>query len=101
MIALCRLCKLPARYVSGYLVGEGPMHAWVEVLLPSKRPGEGIAWPFDPTHDRTVSLRYLTVAVGRDYADVSPTRGTFRAATGGTLSSHQFVGLTAVQARLI
>jgi transglutaminase-like putative cysteine protease len=101
MIALCRLCDLPARYVSGHLLGEGPMHAWVEVLLPSSDPGEGVACPFDPTHDRTVSLRYVTVAVGRDFGDVSPTRGTFRAARGGWLSSRQFVSLIAVQIRLI
>lgn len=101
MIALCRLCELPARYVSGHLLGEGPMHAWVEVLLPSATPGEGVACPFDPTHDRTVSLRYLTVAVGRDYGDVSPTRGTFRSSRGGWLSSRQFVSLIAVQIRLI
>ena len=98
MIALCRLCDIPARYVSGHLLGEGAMHAWVEVLLPSAQHlGEGIAWPFDPTHDRPLSLCYLTVAVGRDYADVSPTRGTFRAASGGCLSSHECVSLTAVQ----
>jgi transglutaminase-like putative cysteine protease len=97
MIALCRLCDIPARYVSGHLVGDGPMHAWVEVLLPSSNPGEAIVWPFDPTHDRPVSLAYLTVAVGRDYSDVSPTRGTFRAATRGRLSSTESVNLTAVQ----
>ena len=34
MLALCRLNDLPARYVSGHLLGEGGTHAWVEVLLP-------------------------------------------------------------------
>ena len=34
MLALCRLCDLPARYVSGHLLGEGGTHAWVDVLLP-------------------------------------------------------------------
>jgi transglutaminase-like putative cysteine protease len=98
MIAVCRLCGIPARYVSGHLLGEGAMHAWVEVMLPSEEhPGEGAAWPFDPTHDRATSLSYLTVAVGRDYADVSPTRGTFRAPTPGTLSSQRSVSLTTVQ----
>jgi transglutaminase-like putative cysteine protease len=98
MIAICRLCGIPARYVSGHLVGEGAMHAWVEVLLPSAEyPQEAIAWPFDPTHDRAPSLSYLTVAVGRDYGDVSPTRGTFRAPASGRLSSHWCVSLTEVQ----
>jgi transglutaminase-like putative cysteine protease len=98
MIALCRLCDIPARYVSGHLLGEGSMHAWVEVLLPSpEHQAEGIAWPLDPTHDRPLSLCYLTVAVGRDYSDVSPTRGTFTAPVGGCLSSHECVSLTAVE----
>ena len=34
MLALCRLCGLPARYVSGHVLGEGGTHAWVEVLVP-------------------------------------------------------------------
>lgn len=100
MIALARLCGLPARYVSGHLLGEGAMHAWVEVLAPgNERPEEGVAWPFDPTHGRGTSLSYLTVAVGRDFADVSPTRGTFRAARGGRLSSLQSVSLTGLRYR--
>ena len=37
MLALCRLLGIPARYVSGYLVGEGGTHAWVEVLQPLTR----------------------------------------------------------------
>jgi transglutaminase-like putative cysteine protease len=98
MLALCRLCGLPARYVSGHLIGEGSMHAWVEVLLRSaERPGEGIAYAFDPTHGRSTSLSYLTVAVGRDYADVSPTRGTYRASTKGLLSSQRRVSVTGVE----
>ena len=98
MIALCRLCGLPSRYVSGHLLGEGAMHAWVEVLLPSaERPGDGLAWPFDPTHARLAMPGYLTVAVGRDFSDVSPTWGTFRAPAGGWLASQQSARLTAVQ----
>ena len=33
MIALCRAIGLPARYVSGHLLGEGGTHAWVEVIV--------------------------------------------------------------------
>ncbi len=33
MLALCRAAGLPARYVSGHLVGEGGSHAWVEVVV--------------------------------------------------------------------
>jgi transglutaminase-like putative cysteine protease len=88
MLALCRLCGLPARYVSGHLVGEGGSHAWVEVLLPAADDSAGlVAVAFDPTNDRRADLRYLTVAVGRDYADVAPTSGTFSGPPGGRLTS--------------
>lgn len=33
MIALCRMEGLTARYVTGFLIGEGESHAWVEVLV--------------------------------------------------------------------
>jgi transglutaminase-like putative cysteine protease len=88
MLALCRLCGLPARYVSGHLVGEGGSHAWVEVLLPAADdPAALVAVAFDPTNDRRADLRYLTVAVGRDYVDVAPTSGTFSGPPGGRLTS--------------
>lgn len=86
MIALSRLCGIPARYVSGHLLGEGAMHAWVQVLLPDA-DGAARRWqPFDPTHDRPAGMSYLTIAIGRDFGDVSPTRGTFRAAFPGRLA---------------
>ncbi|MDQ2785963.1 MAG: transglutaminase family protein [Chloroflexota bacterium] len=98
MLALCRLCGLPARYVSGHLLGEGGTHAWVEVLLPDAAdPASVIAHPFDPTHGRIPRLNYLTIAVGRDYGDVAPTSGTFRAPYGGHLSAKKHAGLTAVE----
>jgi transglutaminase-like putative cysteine protease len=92
MLALCRLLGLPARYVSGHLVGEGGTHAWVEVLEPV--PGHAVqilAW--DPTHDRPADLRYLTVAVGRDYRDVAPVSGTYRGAHTGSLSATRRVSV--------
>jgi transglutaminase-like putative cysteine protease len=91
MLALCRLCGLPARYVSGHLLGEGATHAWIEVLLPD---GDGaVAHAFDPTHGVRPGVRHLTVAVGRDYADVAPTSGTFRAGHSGALTARQRVTL--------
>lgn len=81
MLALCRLSGLPARYVSGHMVGEGGSHAWVEVLLPSATVA------FDPTNDRVAGPSYLTVAVGRDYADVAPTHGSYCGPPGGTLTT--------------
>lgn len=98
MLALCRLCGLPARYVSGHLLGEGGTHAWVDVLLAAAgRPQQAVAVAFDPTHGRETGLSYVTVAVGRDYRDVAPTSGTYRASHKGLLSSRRRVGLTAVQ----
>jgi transglutaminase-like putative cysteine protease len=98
MLALCRLCGLPARYVSGHLLGEGGTHAWVEVLIPATdRPNEAVALPFDPTHGCEASLSYLTIAVGRDYFDVAPTSGTFRASYRGQLSARKRVGLTELE----
>jgi transglutaminase-like putative cysteine protease len=97
MLALCRLCGLPARYVSGHLLGEGGSHAWVEILAP--RPGgDGyLALPFDPTHGNRPGLNYITVATGRDYSDVAPTSGTFRAPFAGHLSATKRAGLTQIR----
>jgi transglutaminase-like putative cysteine protease len=87
MIALCRLCRLPARYVSGHLLGEGGSHAWVEVLVPPCHdPSSLVAVAFDPTNDREGGPGYLTVAVGRDYTDVAPTHGTYSGQPGGRLT---------------
>lgn len=98
MLALCRLCELPAYYVSGHLLGEGGTHAWVEVLVPSVDcTDEAEVWPFDPTHGCEAGLNYLTIAVGRDYHDVAPTSGTFRASKRGQLSAHKRVGLTVLE----
>ncbi|MFN8512774.1 MAG: transglutaminase family protein [Thermomicrobiales bacterium] len=83
MLAICRLCGLPARYVSGHLLGEGGSHAWVEVLAPRPNGDGYVALPFDPTHGNRPGLNYITVATGRDYGDVAPTSGTFRAPFAG------------------
>lgn len=88
MLAISRLCGLPARYVSGHLVGEGGSHAWVELLLPSPSVAGALeAVAYDPTNDRRAGEAYLTVALGRDYADVAPTYGTYRGSAGGRLTS--------------
>jgi transglutaminase-like putative cysteine protease len=89
MIAACRSLGMPARYISGYLYG-GPeteildraSHAWCEVYV-----GPEIGWRgFDPTHNTIFTdERYVRVAVGRDYADAAPVRGTFRGNARETL----------------
>jgi transglutaminase-like putative cysteine protease len=98
MLAICRLRGLAARYVSGHLLGEGGTHAWVEVLMSDPAAsGRFIARPFDPTHGREPGLNYVTVAVGRDYGDVAPTSGTYRAPYAGQLTTRKHVGVTAVE----
>ena len=97
MLAICRACELPARYVSGHLLGEGGTHAWVEVLLPAPAGAGHVAWPFDPTHGNEPGLNYITVAVGRDYGDVAPTSGSFKAPYGGHLSTQKRAGVTALE----
>ena len=77
MIAITRSWGVPCRYVSGYLddtsLNAGTSvgtHAWVECLLPE------IGWlGFDPTNNALADEHYIRVGVGRDYRDVSPTRG--------------------------
>lgn len=84
MIAIARSWGIPSRYVSGYLhntgragerVTAGASHAWVECWVP------GAGWVgFDPTNTTFSDERHIRVAAGRDYADVSPTRGVFQGA---------------------
>jgi len=74
MLSMCRSLRIPARYVSGYLATEkaSATHAWLEVLIP------GAGWQaLDPTHNRPADEAYVTIAVGRDYADVAPVHGTY------------------------
>jgi transglutaminase-like putative cysteine protease len=85
MIALCRAIGLPARYVSGHLLGEGGTHAWVEVVVADAAGARALA--FDPCHGRRAGRDYLTVATGRDYADVAPTSGTYIGSARGTLTA--------------
>jgi transglutaminase-like putative cysteine protease len=88
MLAVLRLLGIPGRYVSGHLLGEGAPHAWVEALVEDANElGLPEVIAFDPTHHRRAGLNYITVAVGRDYADVAPTSGTFVGPAAGRLSA--------------
>jgi transglutaminase-like putative cysteine protease len=90
MIAIARNWGIPARYVSGYLYhrrddrdrsATDASHAWVEVWLPS------FGWiGFDPTNNLATGERHIRAAVGRDYADVPPTRGTYKGAVESELA---------------
>lgn len=81
MLACLRSMGLSARYVSGYLLTQPPpgqprligadaSHAWVSVYCPQQ------GWvDFDPTNNIRPALEHITLAWGRDFADVSPLRG--------------------------
>ncbi len=94
MLALCHVVGIPARYVSGHLLGEGGTHAWTEVVLPDGDRARAVA--FDPCNNRRAGAGYLTVAVGRDYADVAPTAGTYEGTAAGRLTATKRVGVTAI-----
>ncbi len=94
-LALARHGGLAARYVSGHLLGEGGTHAWIEVLL--LRDERAVVLAYDPTHGRRVDMRYIAIAVGRDYADVAPTSGVFTAPYGGALTASKRVAATSVR----
>jgi transglutaminase-like putative cysteine protease len=90
-IACLRSLGLPARYVSGYLetlpppgkqrlIGADASHAWYSVWCP------GYGWiDSDPTNNLLPGDRHITVAWGRDFADVSPLRGVVVGGTGHSL----------------
>jgi len=94
MIAICRASGIPARYVSGHLIGEGGTHAWAEVLV-AGTDGRGRAVAFDPCNGCRAGRRHITVAVGRDYADVAPTSGWFTGDTSSSLTTRKHLGVTA------
>ncbi len=107
MIGCLRSLGLPARYVSGYLLTEPPpgqprlvgadaSHAWASVYLPGERAGEGTWADLDPTNDRAPGEDYVTLAIGRDYADVSPVRGVIHG--GANHELHVAVTVTPVEA---
>ena len=90
MITLVRRLRIPCRYVSGYLFHQdtdkdrspaGATHAWVEAYL-----GEPGWVAFDPTNNLLGGERHIRVALGRDYADVPPTRGVFKGKPENELS---------------
>ncbi|MCH9806680.1 MAG: transglutaminase family protein [Alphaproteobacteria bacterium] len=81
MIASIRSLGLPARYVSGYILthppegqvkleGSDASHAWVSAWEPAT------GWvDFDPTNNLVNSPEHISIAHGRDFADVSPISG--------------------------
>ncbi|MCV6597732.1 MAG: transglutaminase family protein [Mangrovicoccus sp.] len=102
MIASLRSMGIPAGYVSGFLrtlpppgqprlEGADAMHAWVRAWC-----GADLGWvDYDPTNAMRAGRDHVEVAVGRDYADVSPLRGVTRSSgQGSTGHSVDMIELT-------
>lgn len=84
-LAAARVLKIPCRYVSGYYLRTDTLeqeagHAWVEAFV------DNLGWVgFDPAHGTSVTDRYVRLAVGCDYLDAAPIRGTQSGGTDETL----------------
>lgn len=94
LLQLLRTMKIPSRYVSGYICpnkngmrGEGATHAWVEALIP------GYGWAgVDPTNNVWVTDKHVKLAVGRNFDDCTPVKGTFKGLAEQKLSVYVSVG---------
>ena len=85
-LAAARALGYPARYVSGYWHGAaatdaGAMHAWAEAWTPDD---EWIA--LDPSSGDIAAHAHVRVAVGLDYTEAAPIRGTRRGGAGELLA---------------
>ena len=87
LLVMLRMINIPARYVSGYICphdknlrGEGATHAWVEAYIPF------YGWlGFDPTNDCVVNDLHVRLAIGRNFSDCSPAKGTYKGTAKQTL----------------
>ena len=94
LLVMLRMMNMPARYVSGYVCpshdgmrGEGATHAWVEVYLPS------YGWlGLDPTNNCIANETHVRLAVGKNFSDCSPVKGTYRGTSHHTLEVSVTVG---------
>lgn len=80
LLVMLRLAGIPARYVSGYICpkdqelrGEGATHAWVEAFIPA------FGWlGLDPTNNCLTDDRHVKLAIGRNFSDCTPVKGTYK-----------------------
>ena len=97
-LSCLRALRIPCRYVSGYLLTRPPpgqpklqgadaSHAWISIWAPET------GWvDFDPTNGLIVQDEHVTIAYGRDYADVSPVSGVLIGGGAHTVSVSVDVG---------
>ena len=71
LLSLCRMERIPCRYVVGMLEGEGLSHAWVEIY----HDGGWVA--LDPTNHCPVGDQHIKISSGRDYRDCLINQGLF------------------------
>lgn len=71
LIAFLRMLHIPARYVVGFMMGEGYTHAWVEAWC------NGCWHGVDPTNSKIVDEDYIKLSHGRDYNDTIVCKGHF------------------------
>lgn len=94
LLVTLRIVGIPARYVSGYICpkkngmrGEGATHAWVEAYIPF------YGWVgLDPTNNIVVDEAHVRLAVGKNFSDCSPVKGTYRGTSNHTLDVSVSVG---------
>ncbi len=87
LLVLLHCNGIPARYVSGYICpdkeelrGAGATHAWVEAYTP------GYGWVgLDPTNNCIASDRHVKLAIGRNFSDCTPVKGTYKGSSEHTL----------------
>ena len=87
LLVMLRMVGIPARYVSGYICpkdselrGEGATHAWVEVCIPF------YGWiGIDPTNNCIANDRHVRLAIGRNFSDCTPVKGTYKGSSEHTL----------------
>lgn len=71
MLSLCRMERIPCRYVTGMMLGEGLSHAWIEIW------DEGRWIGYDPTNRKMVGDEYIKISNGRDSEDCLVNQGIF------------------------